>query len=565
MSKKKVLGCLLTGAVVTTAVTATVMKNKAKKTTYKAESIDPITPREMGFYEKYVKRAIDVTCATGAIVVFSPIYLGVAALVRTKLGSPVLFTQDRPGLVGPDGKETVFKMYKFRSMTDERDENGDLLPDEVRLTKFGKWLRNTSLDELPEAFNILNGTMSVIGPRPQLVRDMVFMSKEQRMRHTAKPGLSGLAQVNGRNAISWEDKMNWDLKYIKKVTFKEDLKIILDTVKKAFIKQEGITQDDMATAEDLGDYLLRTEKVDSKDYEQKQIEAKDILNCAIEKKDDEKRIKLVKESAEQKKYSVLMSLYKKENPEYLRIAIDSMLNQTVAPDEIVLVEDGPLTDELYSVLDEYPMLHRIKNETNLGLGLALNVGLKECRNELIARMDTDDCSKPERCEKQLQRFLEKPYLAIVGSHIDEFIGDTSNVISQRIVPTTSEEIYKFAKKRSAFNHPAVMYSKTAVLENNGYADLKRNQDVDLFGRMLFNGYKAENIDEALLWFRSSDELAKRRKSWQNTWSYIATIRNFWKMGYSSFTDYAIVGIAQTGMYLMPIKLQNYIYKNFLRK
>lgn len=565
MSKKKVLGCLLTGAVVTTAVTATVMKNKAKKTTYKAESIDPITPREMGFYEKYVKRAIDVTCATGAIVVFSPIYLGVAALVRTKLGSPVLFTQDRPGLVGPDGKETVFKMYKFRSMTDERDENGDLLPDEVRLTKFGKWLRNTSLDELPEAFNILNGTMSVIGPRPQLVRDMVFMTKEQRMRHTAKPGLSGLAQVNGRNAISWEDKMNWDLKYIKKVTFKEDLKIILDTVKKALIKQEGITQDDMATAEDFGDYLLRTEKVDSKDYEIKQEEAKDILNCTIEKKDDEKRIKLVKESAEQKKYSVLMSLYKKENPEYLRIAIDSMLNQTIAPDEIVLVEDGPLTDELYAVLDNYPMLHRIKNEKNLGLGLALNVGLKECRNELVARMDTDDCSKPERCEKQLQRFLEKPYLAIVGSHIDEFIGDTSNVISQRIVPTTSEEIYKFAKKRSAFNHPAVMYSKTAVLENNGYADLKRNQDVDLFGRMQFKGYKAENIDEALLWFRSSDELAKRRKSWQNTWSYIATIRKFWKMGYSSFTDYAIVGIAQTGMYLMPIKLQNYIYKNFLRK
>ena len=463
MSKKKVIGCLLTGAVITTAVTAKVMKNNAKKTTFKAETIDPITPREMGFYEKYVKRAIDVTCATGAIVVFSPIYLGVAVLVRTKLGSPVLFTQDRPGLVGPDGKETVFKMYKFRSMTDERDENGDLLPDEVRLTKFGKWLRNTSLDELPEAFNILNGTMSVIGPRPQLVRDMVFMSKEQRMRHTAKPGLSGLAQVNGRNAISWEDKMNWDLKYIEKVTFKDDLKIILDTVKKAFIKQEGITQDDMATAEDLGDYLLRTEKVDSKDYEIKQEEAKDILNCTNNTKNDEKRIELVKDSAEQKKYSVLMSLYKKENPEYLRIAIDSMLNQTVAPDEIVLVEDGPLTDDLYAVLDEYPMLHRVKNETNLGLGLALNVGLKECRNELVARMDTDDCSKPDRCEKQLQRFLEKPYLAIVGSHIDEFIGDTSNVVSQRIVPTTSEEIYKFAKKRSAFNHPVVMYSKTAVL------------------------------------------------------------------------------------------------------
>lgn len=565
MLKKKVIGCIATGAVAAIAITSKVMANKAKKTTYVAEAIDPILPRKMGIYEKYVKRGIDVVCATGAIVVFSPVYLGVSLLVKTKLGSPVLFTQDRPGLIGPDGKETVFKMYKFRSMTDERDENGDLLPDDVRLTKFGKWLRNTSLDELPEAFNILNGTMSVIGPRPQLVRDMVFMSDEQRMRHTAKPGLSGLAQVNGRNAISWEDKIDWDLKYIDKVSFKGDLKIIFDTVMKAFIKQEGITQDDMATAEDYGDYLLRINKVNKEIYDVKQAEAKQILKNTKNVRNDDKRIETVRECANEKKYSVLMSLYKKEKPEYLRLALDSMLNQTVVPDEIVLVEDGPLTDELYSVLDDYPMLKRIKNETNLGLGLALNVGLKECRNELVARMDTDDCSKPERCQKQLERFLEKPYLAIVGSHIDEFIGDPSNVISQRIVPVTSEEIYEFAKKRSAFNHPAVMYSKTAVLENNGYANLKRNQDVDLFGRMQFKGYKAENIDEALLWFRSSDELAKRRKSWQNTWSYIATIRKFWKMGYSSFFDYAMVGIAQTGMYLMPVKMQNFVYKKFLRK
>ena len=277
MSKKKAIGCVAAGATVATAVTAKGMRNKAQKSTYKAGSINSITPRKMGFYEKYVKRAIDITCATGAIVVFSPLYLGVAFLVRTKLGSPVLFTQDRPGLIGSDGKETVFKMYKFRSMTDERDENGELLPDDVRLTKFGKWLRNTSLDELPEAFNILNGTMSVIGPRPQLVRDMVFMTDEQRIRHTAKPGLSGLAQINGRNAISWEDKIDWDLKYIEKVSLKEDLKIIFETVKKAFIKQEGITQDDMATAEDYGDYLLRTHKISNEEYESKQKMAKLIL------------------------------------------------------------------------------------------------------------------------------------------------------------------------------------------------------------------------------------------------------------------------------------------------
>lgn len=557
---------MLTGAVVgATAIAAHVMKKKAEKTTYEADLIEPIEKRKMGFYEKYGKRILDIACATAAIVVFSPLYLGVAALVKLKLGSPVLFTQDRPGLIGKDGKETVFKMYKFRTMTDERDENGELLPDDVRLTKFGKWLRNTSLDELPEAFNILNGTMSVIGPRPQLVRDMTFMTKEQRARHTAKPGLSGLAQVNGRNGISWEEKLDWDRKYIQNVSFAGDVKIIVDTVKKAFIKQEGITQDDMATAEDFGDYLLRMGKVDVDTYRENQAKAGEILGGKSIDKKDSSRIEKVEQSAKSQKYSVLMSLYKKEKPEYLRLAIDSMINQTVPPDEIVIVEDGPLTDELYAVLDEYPMLHRVKNETNLGLGLALNVGLKKCRNELVARMDTDDCSKPERCEKQLLRFSEKPYLAIVGSHIDEFVGDVSNVISQRVVPTTTKEIYDYAKRRSAFNHPAVMYSKTAVLDAGGYADLKRNQDVDLFGRMQFLGYKAENIDEALLWFRSSDELAKRRKSWQNTWSYIATIRKFWKMGYSSFVDYAMVGIAQTGMYLIPVKLQNFVYRKFLRK
>lgn len=564
MSKKKIVGIIASSIVGGTAIVTWIMKKKAKKTTYKAESIEAIPTRKMGFYEKYVKRAIDVVCASAAIICFSPLYIGVAILVKFKLGSPVLFTQDRPGLIGEDGKETIFKMYKFRTMTDERDENGELLPDEVRLTSFGKWLRSTSLDELPEAFNILNGTLSICGPRPQLVRDLTFMTKEQRMRHTAKPGLSGLAQVNGRNAIKWEDKLNWDLKYIENVTLLKDFSIVLKTVKTAFIKQEGITDGDMATAEDLGDYLLKNEKITSEEYDKKQIEAKQILNNLKEKIDFE-RIERVKQSAEQKKYSVLMSLYKKEKPEYLRLAIDSMLNQTVAPDEIIMVEDGPLTDELYAVLNEYPMLHRIKNEKNVGLGLALNVGLKECRNELVARMDTDDCSKPERCQKQLERFFEKPYLTIVGSHIDEFVGDPSNVISQRIVPTTSEEIYNFAKKRSAFNHPAVMYSKTAVLENKGYADLKRNQDVDLFGRMQFEGYKAENIDESLLWFRSSDELAKRRKSWQNTWSYIATIRRFWKMGYSSFIDYLMVGIAQVGMFLLPTKVQSYVYKKFLRK
>lgn len=266
------------------------------------------------------------------------------------------------------------------------------------------------------------------------------------------------------------------------------------------------------------------------------------------------------------KYSVLMSLYKKEHPEYLKLALDSMLSQSVAPDEIVLVEDGPLTEELYAVVNEYKLyLHIVVNENNLGLGLALNEGLKVCRNELVARMDTDDISKPDRCEKQLKRFEENPELAIVGSYIDEFVGDPSNVISQRKVPKDSISIYNYAKKRSAFNHPSVMYRKSAVMAEGGYADLKRNQDVDLFGRMLFKGYKAENIGESLLWFRSSDELAARRKSWENTKSYIGTIKKFWKMGYSSFADYAKVTVAQICMFVLPVCIQKWVYKKFLRK
>ena len=162
-------------------------------------------------------------------------------------------------------------------MTDERDEAGTLLPDERRLTSFGKVLRNSSLDELPEIFNILKGDMSIVGPRPQLVKDMVFMTEEQRKRHCVRPGLTGLAQVNGRNDISWEDKLNWDLKYIEKITFVGDIRIIFQTIIKAFVKQEGITKGGMATSEDLGDYLLNKRKISKQEYDKKQDEARKLL------------------------------------------------------------------------------------------------------------------------------------------------------------------------------------------------------------------------------------------------------------------------------------------------
>lgn len=218
-----------------------------------------------GLYERYFKRLLDIICSLGFILCFWWLYIVVAILVKRKLGSPVIFKQQRPGLNGK-----IFTMYKFRSMTDAKDKDGNLLSDAERLPRFGQLLRATSLDEIPEFINVLKGDMSLIGPRPQLVRDMVFMTEEQLKRHNVRPGITGLAQVNGRNAISWEDKFNYDLVYIQNISFLKDMKIVIETIKKAFIKQEGITEEGMATAEDFGDYLLHTNKISLEKYNELQ-------------------------------------------------------------------------------------------------------------------------------------------------------------------------------------------------------------------------------------------------------------------------------------------------------
>lgn len=186
-----------------------------------------------GPYEKYFKRPLDIVCGVLAVGFFWWLYVIVAVLVRVKLGSPVLFTQERPGR-----DEKIFKLYKFRTMTDERDEKGELLPDEVRLTKFGRLLRSTSLDELPEVLNILRGDMSIIGPRPLLVRYLPWYTEKERHRHDVRPGLTGLAQMNGRNALGWEDRFAYDLEYVNHLTFLMDCKILLMTVGKV-LKRSG--------------------------------------------------------------------------------------------------------------------------------------------------------------------------------------------------------------------------------------------------------------------------------------------------------------------------------------
>lgn len=228
-------------------------------------------------YAMFFKRAMDFTLSVIALIVLSPVLLALIIVGAIVMKGNPFFLQPRPGKKGKDGKEKIFKLIKLRSMSNEKDEDGNLLPDEQRLGKYGAWLRSTSLDELPELVNIALGSLSICGPRPFLVRDVAFMSDEQRRRHDVRPGLTGLAQVNGRNNITWEQKIEFDLEYIDKgITFIGDMKIILQTVGKV-LKRSDIVREGTVSDIDFGDWLMMEGKVDQETYAAKQAEAKDLL------------------------------------------------------------------------------------------------------------------------------------------------------------------------------------------------------------------------------------------------------------------------------------------------
>lgn len=268
-------------------------------------------------------------------------------------------------------------------------------------------------------------------------------------------------------------------------------------------------------------------------------------------------------------YSVLMSIYKNDKAEFVKDAIDSMLNQTVLPEQIVLVEDGPLLEEVEKLIlcykKEYPTIFTvIRLLKNGGLGNALNVGMKECRNELIARMDADDISLPKRCEKQLQRFALCPALSILGTQVDEFIGKPSHIVSKRTVPVTFDEIKQFSKRRSAFNHPTVMYKKSVITRLGGYTTLCRQEDLVLFVLAVNKGVYAENLGESLLLYRTSVNNQRRRKTWVNCKEYIRVMYAFYKKGYLGSIDLLYVVVGQLTLYLAPLWLVDKLTKSFLR-
>lgn len=265
-----------------------------------------------------------------------------------------------------------------------------------------------------------------------------------------------------------------------------------------------------------------------------------------------------------------MSVYKKDDPSFLITAIESMLKQTVLCEQFIIVEDGPLSENLQRVIDGYAvkqpeMFSVVKLSENMGLGKALDKGLEVCRNDLVARMDADDISLPSRCEKLLDLFEKNPKLGLAGTNIDEFYDDPQNIVSSRKVPCDYESIRKFMRRRSPFNHPTVMFKKSEVVRCGGYGKMKRKQDFDLFARMLNMDCFALNIDESLLLFRSNKDNYKRRRSWEYCKSYIDVALVNYKRGYCSIVDLAYIIAGQLTLHLAPMWLMKKLSDSLLRK
>lgn len=517
-------------------------------------------------YKHFIKPVFDFLLSGLALIVLSPFFLLFTPIVAIAMKGNPFFVQKRPG---KNGK--IFSMIKYRTMTNAKDKDGNLLPDEDRLTDFGKMMRKLSIDELPEIFNIFIGDMSIVGPRPQLVRDLVFFDEETMKRQSVRPGLTGWAQVNGRNNVTWEQKFALDNEYLEKEGLFFDIKILFMTVFKVFARKD-INTEGMETAEDLGVYLLRTGKIDKEYFDKMQDHAAFLIKRKTYNADIIFNIQKTEEVEIQDytKYSFLMTVYKNTKLEYLRESVTSLLSQTLPAEQIVIVYDGPVPEEVNAYIGEFererPELFTVvRLEENKGLGLALREGTAYCRNELIARMDDDDICAPYRAEKQCAFMHENQSVSVISGNMDEFIGDSENVVACRKVPQTHDEICAYQKKRSPFNHICVMLRKSELLSAGGYMHWHYNEDSYLWARMYLAGCRFANLPDVLCKARVGKDMYARRGGYK----YYKSERELYKFLFNNsminFIEYleakTIRFVVQV---LMPNRVRQWFFKTFAR-
>ncbi len=517
-------------------------------------------------YKKILKPIFDFVLSGLALIVLSPFFLLFTPLVAIAMKGNPFFVQKRPG---KDGK--IFKMIKYRTMTNAKDADGKLLPDDQRLTGFGKLMRKLSIDELPEIFNIFLGQMSIVGPRPQLVRDLVFFDQNAIKRQSIKPGLTGWAQVNGRNNITWEQKFALDLEYLQKQSLWLDIKILFMTVFKVFARRD-INTEGMETAEDLGDYLLRTGQITQAYYDKMMSYAKvllprshysaDILACVQQTN--------IVEDIDYSKYSVLMTVYKNTDLGCLQQSLDSMRNQTIAPDQIIIVFDGPVKEDVKAYLYEQRqqeglLFTLVELEQNVEQGLAARAGMAESRNQLIARMDDDDISCPDRIEKQLNYMKAHSEIDVLGGNIEEFIDQPQNIVGKRVVPESHSDILRYQKSRCPMNQVTTMLKKCKVEMAGGYRHWHFNEDSYLWARMTLAGCRFGNLPDTLVYVRVGKTMYQRRGGY----AYYKSERDFFRfmrreglIGWCAYQKAKIIRLIV--QVLMPNRVRQWFFKTFAR-
>ncbi len=472
-----------------------------------------------------LKRIFDFVISLFLLIVLLPVEIVLAILIKLEDGQKIFFVQERTGYKGK-----VINIYKFRTM--KINNNVLEFSKEDEYTKIGKIIRKLSLDELPQLINILKGDMSFIGPRPWITEYYKRFNEEQKRRCDVLPGLSGLAQINGRNNITIFEKLSYDLYYVDNISLALDLKICLFTVL-SVIRRDGA----VSSKFNIKDELRQLEK---QNKEQKSIE---------------------------KKYTVLISVYKNDQPEWIQEAVQSMLHQTVKPDEILILVDGVVSKDIKLLLNAFKKEETIRVKyfnKNRGLGLVLRDGVNMAKNELIARMDADDVSNLDRCELQLKKFQENPELDIVGGNFYEFMGDISKKISLKKYPVKFKNIEKFAKKRNPFAHPTVMFRKSSVIKCGNYRNVPFCEDYDLWTRMIQSKCKCENIDKPILNMRVNEKFYGRRGGINYAKNIVKFKYTLLQRGFYSIFDFSYSVLASVFVSIIPNKLRKKVYLRYLR-